>query len=78
MELTDGRVGVVVSTHPNKVGLRATARPVVSVMTDPLGAVLPQALVVDLAGAEFGGVVRAVSTAEKVKLFSATHPDICG
>jgi hypothetical protein len=78
VELTDGRVGVVVSTHPNKVGLRATARPVVSVMTDTRGVVLPQPQVVDLAGSEFGGVVRAISTAEKVKLFAATHPDLCG
>lgn len=77
VELTDGRVGVVVSAHPHKVGLRATARPVVSVLTDARGTVLPQPQVVDLAGAEFGGIVRAVSTAEKVTLFAATHPDLC-
>ena len=78
VELTDGRVGVVVSTHPNKVGLRATARPVVSVMTDARGVVLPQPQVVDLAGSEFGGVVRAITTAERTKLFAPTHPDLCG
>lgn len=77
VELTDGRVGVVVSAHPTKVGLRATARPVVAVLTDARGTVLPQPQVVDLAGAEFGGVVRAISTAEKVKLFATTHPDLC-
>lgn len=78
VELTDGRVGVVVSVHANKIALQATARPVVSVLTDPRGCVLPQPQVVDLAGAEFGGIVRAVPTAERVKLFAATHPDLCG
>lgn len=77
VELTDGRTAVVVSTHTGRVNLRATTRPVVAVLADAAGKVLPKAEFIDLAGADYGGVVRALGTAERRKLLASTHPDLC-
>jgi HD-GYP domain-containing protein (c-di-GMP phosphodiesterase class II) len=77
VELTDGRTAVVVSTHTGRVNLRATTRPVVAVLADATGQPLPKPEFIDLAGAEYGGVVRALSQAERTKILGATHPDLC-
>jgi len=77
IELTDGRVGVVVATHTSRANLRATTRPVVAVLADVTGAVLPRPEVVDLATAEFGGVLRALTTAERRRLLCDCYPDLC-
>jgi response regulator RpfG family c-di-GMP phosphodiesterase len=77
VELTDGRVAVVVSTHTGRVNLRATTRPVVAVLADAQGVTLPKPEFIDLAGSEYGGVVRALSTKERKRLLGATHPDLC-
>jgi HD-GYP domain-containing protein (c-di-GMP phosphodiesterase class II) len=77
VELTDGRVAVVVSAHANRANLRATMRPVVAVLADARGEILPRPQVVDLASADFGGIVRALPTADRRKLFETTHPDLC-
>jgi len=77
VELTDGRVAVVVSTHTGRINLRATTRPVVAVLTDVQGSMLPKPEFIDLAGSEYGGVVRALGTAEKRRILAAQHPDLC-
>lgn len=77
VELTDGRVAVVVATHTSKINLRATARPVVAVLADASRNILPRPDFVDLAAAERGGVIRALSTVEKRKLLSERYPDLC-
>ena len=41
VELTDGRVGVVVANHPNRLDPRAPGRPVVAVLADADGAYSP-------------------------------------
>lgn len=78
VELTDGRVGVVVASHTSRVNLRATARPVVGVLTDSAGKLLPRPDFVDLAAAEQGAVVRTLSTEERRKLLATHYPDLCG
>ena len=78
VELTDGRVGVVVATHTNRVNLRLTARPVVVVLTDAAGLVLPRPEFVDLAAAERGGVVRVLTAAERTRLLAKHYPELCG
>lgn len=78
VELTDGRVGVVVANHTSRVNLRATARPVVAVLTDAAANPLPRPDFVDLAAAERGGVVRALPTDERRKLLASHYPDLCG
>ncbi len=77
VELTDGRTAVVVSTHTGRVNVRATTRPVVAVLADAAGQLLPKPEFIDLAGAEYGGVVRALTTAERKQVLAAAHPDLC-
>jgi len=77
VELTDGRTAVVVSTHTGRVNLRATTRPVVAVLAEADGTVLPKPEFIDLAGAEYGGVVRALTTQERQRVLGSAHPDLC-
>lgn len=77
VELTDGRMAVVVSTHTGRMNLRATTRPVVAVLADAAGTLLPKPEFIDLAGSEYGGVVRAVGVAERKRVLAAAHPDLC-
>jgi HD-GYP domain-containing protein (c-di-GMP phosphodiesterase class II) len=78
VELTDGRVGVVVANHTNRVNLRLTARPVVAVLADAAGAVMPRPEFVDLAAAERGGVVRVLTASERTRLLAKHYPELCG
>jgi hypothetical protein len=77
VELADGRTGVVVATHTNRADLRAGGRPVVAVLTDRRGQVLPRPEVVDLAAADRGGVARVPATAERTALLARDYPDLC-
>ena len=77
VELTDGRTAVVVSTHTGRVNVRATTRPVVAVLADAAGVLLPKPEFIDLAGSEYGGVVRALGAAERKRVLAAAHPDLC-
>jgi HD-GYP domain-containing protein (c-di-GMP phosphodiesterase class II) len=78
VELTDGRVAVVAANHPGRVNLRTTARPVVAVLTDAAGNVLPRPEFLDLAAAERGSVVRVPGAAERTKLLAKHYPELCG
>jgi HD-GYP domain-containing protein (c-di-GMP phosphodiesterase class II) len=78
VELTDGRVGVVVANHSGRQGLRATARPVVAVLADDRGTVLPRPDHVDLAAADRGGVVRVLPAADRRALLADWYPELCG
>ena len=77
VELNDGRIAVVVSVHANRTGIKATSRPVISVLTDTLGQILPRAEVVDLSSSEIGGIARALPRAERRRLFAESHPELC-
>ena len=77
VELTDGRIAVVVGSHPSRVNLRATTRPVVAILCGVSGELLPKPEVVDLAGSEFGGILRSLSTDERTRKLSLVHPDLC-
>lgn len=78
VELSDGRVGVVVANHASRVNLRAAARPVVAVVADRDGNVLPRPDHVDLAAADRGSVVRALPRAERSTLLARHYPELCG
>jgi len=78
VELTDGRAGVVVANHTNRMNLRATARPVVALLTDVAGNVLPRPEFLDLAAANTGGVGRVLNKAERIALFAREYPELCG
>ncbi len=77
VELTDGRIAVVVGCHPSRLNLRATTRPVVAILSNASGELLPKPEVVDLAGSEFGGILRALSTEERIQKLALVHPDLC-
>lgn len=78
VELTDGRVCVVAANHSGRANLRASARPVVAILTDPEGIALPRPEFVDLAAAQRGGIVRVLPRAERISLLAKHYPDLCG
>lgn len=78
VELTDGRVGVVVSNHGGRMNMKTTSRPVVAVLTDHSGRVMPKPDHVDLSAAERGSVVRTLGSDERKKLLADWYPELCG
>jgi hypothetical protein len=76
VELTDGRVGVVVANHPNPDDPRAPGRPVVAVLATADGALLPHPEHVDLSSADRGGILRAVPIARRRELLGPRYPDL--
>ncbi len=76
VELTDGRVGVVVANHPNPDDPRAPGRPVVAVLASVDGALLPHPEHVDLATADRGGILRAVPADRRRELLGHRYPDL--
>ena len=76
VELTDGRVGVVVANHPNPDDPRAPGRPVVAILASSEGALLPHPEHVDLATADRGGILRAVPLDRQRELLGHRYPDL--
>jgi hypothetical protein len=76
VELTDGRVGVVVANHPNRLDPRSPGRPVVAVLADADGALLPRAEHVDLSAADRGSIVRGVPADRARELLGGKYPDL--
>lgn len=76
VELSDGRVGVVAANHPNRLDPRAPGRPVVAVLADADGALLPRAEHVDLSAADRGSIVRGLSAGRARELLGAKYPDL--
>lgn len=76
VELTDGRVGVVVANHPNPEDPRAPGRPVVAVLAAADGTLLPHPEHVDLATADRGAILRAVPVARRRELLGHRYPDL--
>jgi len=78
IELTDGRIGVVVAVHTGRSNLRAMTRPVVAILIDEHGETLARPDYVDLAASERGSIFRAVPKAECRRRLAQRYPDICG
>jgi HD-GYP domain-containing protein (c-di-GMP phosphodiesterase class II) len=76
VELADGRFAVVVANHPNRVNVRASARPVVAVLTNNLGQAYPRPEFLDLAATDRGSVVRVVPKAERAKAIGRHYPEL--
>jgi HD-GYP domain-containing protein (c-di-GMP phosphodiesterase class II) len=77
VELTDGRIGVVISNHGGRMNLKTTSRPVVALLTDHAGKVLPKPDHIDLSAAERGSVVRTLGTDERRTLLADWYPELC-
>jgi len=76
VELTDGRVGVVVANHPNPDDPRSPGRPVVAVLASADGVLLPHPEHVDLSSADRGGILRALAASRRCELLGHRYPDL--
>jgi hypothetical protein len=76
VELADGAVGVVVATPSARRELNAPARPVVTLLTDVQGRLLPLPQHLDLAQCESRSIIRALSHAERRDLLGRRHPEL--
>ena len=76
VELTDGRVGVVVANHSNRLDPRSPGRPVVAILAEADGTLLPRAEHIDLAAADRGGIVRGLTTSHARELLGGKYPDL--
>ncbi len=76
VELTDGRVGVVAANHPNRMDPRSPGRPVVAVLAEADGTVLPRPEHVDLSSSTRGGIIRTLSTEKRRQMLGQRYPDL--
>lgn len=76
VELTDGRVGVVVANHPNRLDSRSPGRPVVAVLADAGGVLLPHPEHVDLSATERGSILRGVPADRVCEMLGSRYPDL--
>ena len=76
VELTDGRVGVVAANHPDRLDPRAPGRPVIAVLTDTTGELLPRPEHLDLSGATRGGILRTLPADRRRELLGGRYPDL--
>ncbi|HEV3436831.1 MAG TPA: HD domain-containing phosphohydrolase [Gemmata sp.] len=76
VELTDGRVGVVVANHPNPSDPRAPGRPVIAVLSNSDETLLPHPEHLDLATADRGGILRALAADQRRRLLGGRYPEL--
>jgi hypothetical protein len=76
VELTDGRVGVVAANHSNRMDPRTPGRPVVAVLAEADGTVLPRPEHVDLSASARGGILRTVTAEKRRTLLGSRYPDL--
>ncbi len=75
VELTDGAKGVVVATHAGRRELAAPARPVVALVADERGQLLPAPAHVDLSECEGRSVLRSLQPGERRELLGRRYPE---
>jgi len=76
VELADGMVACVIATPTGKRDLNTPARPVVSVLADSQGKLLPTPRFLDLAQCEGGGIVRTLTPQERNRLLGHRYPEM--
>ena len=77
VELTDGRVGVVAANNPNRLDPRAPGRPVVAVLAEADGTLLPRPDHVDLSAAGRGSIHRSLPADRRRAVLGSRYPDLC-
>ncbi|MCS6863491.1 MAG: HD domain-containing phosphohydrolase [Gemmataceae bacterium] len=75
VELLDGRVGRVVANPVRRLDPRSPSRPVVAVLTDTEGRLLPHPEHLDLSSTERGGILRGLSAERSRELLGSRYPD---
>jgi HD-GYP domain-containing protein (c-di-GMP phosphodiesterase class II) len=76
VELADGAVGVVIATNMNPRDVYTPARPVVAILADRDGRLLPQPHHLDLGSCEGRSIVRSLPAAERSELLGKRYPDL--
>lgn len=76
VELADGTVGVVVATHPTHLDLNAPARPVVALLANAKGQLLPVPRYIDLAECPDRSIVRTLPQADRRRLLGKRYPEL--
>jgi hypothetical protein len=76
VELTDGRVGVVAANHPNRMDPRVPGRPVVAVLADAAGELLPRPEHLDLSASDRGGILRGLPADRRRQILGHRYPDL--
>jgi HD-GYP domain-containing protein (c-di-GMP phosphodiesterase class II) len=76
VELADGAVGLVVATHSGRRDLDAPARPVLALLSDAQGQLLPTPVHLDLAECEGRSIVRSLPARERLELLGSRYPHL--
>jgi hypothetical protein len=76
VELTDGRVGVVAANHPDRLDPRAPGRPVVALLADAAGELLPRPEHLDLSASSRGGILRTLPADRRRAVLGHRYPDL--
>lgn len=77
VELNDGRVGVVAANHSNRLDPQAPGRPVVAILAEADGTLLPRPEHCDLATSTRGGVLRNLPAHKRREILGSRYPDLC-
>jgi HD-GYP domain-containing protein (c-di-GMP phosphodiesterase class II) len=75
VELSDGCVARVVAVHPTRADVHAPSRPVVQLLVDERGAILPHPRTLDLNQCDGRAVVRAMPVAQRRRLLTDRYPE---
>lgn len=75
VELADGSVGVVVATHQNAHSAQSASRPVLAILADESGRLLPAPKHVDLADSEGRSILRALTESERKAKLGRKYPE---
>lgn len=74
VELSDGAVGVVAANHVSRDDLHLAGRPVLNLLIDSHGGVMPSPTPVNLAETDTGSVIRTLSHEERARLLGRHYP----
>ena len=75
VELSDGSVARVVAVHPTRADVHAPSRPVVQLLADETGDILPHPRTLDLNQCDGRAVVRAMPIAQRRRLLTDRYPE---
>ena len=76
VELTDGRVGMVAANHANRLDPRTQMKPIVAILADADGTLLPRAEHVDLVQSTRCGILRTLPADRRRELLARRYPDL--
>jgi HD-GYP domain-containing protein (c-di-GMP phosphodiesterase class II) len=76
VELTDGRIGIVAANHPNRLDPRSPTRPVIAVLAEADGSLLPRPEHLDLSVSDRGGILRTLPDDRRREVLGGRYPDL--